>query len=934
MPPVIEFRQGQVWISEAEPELGLGFVRTFDSFVVELEYPASGSIRRYNKRTAPLRRLEFRLGDMVRPRVGEAFEVLKIDTREGLIWYFGRLRQRVCESELSAEHKLQRPLERFFAGQVDPLGAFELRRKTMVYRDRMLRSQVRGLIGPRVMLLPHQAYVVSQVSRRGIPRALLADEVGLGKTIEAGWILHQLITTERVRRVLLIVPQALVNQWFVEMLRRFNLSFWVPESQTDELLEGADLVEHERLILAVESLDNRALLETLLETQWDMIVVDEAHRIEWSDEAPSLEYAILEDLTSRAPGLLLLTATPEQLGLEGHFGRLKLVDPQRFSSWKKYQKEHDKYLEVVALAEALHSSKNLPAKAGTQLKALLKGKVNEALFDDLNDSQNRRAIMLSLVDYYGTGRIYFRNARRVVQLEDFSFPARILKEHRLEGKSGGDAKESEVRENALVEWLGGFLRATDDKVLLICSTPKKVMALKERLQTEHGIRAVEFHEEQPLLARDRNAAYFEDPSGAKVLLSSEIGGEGRNFQHAKHLILADLPVEPDVLEQRIGRLDRIGQQNDISLHVPFLSESREEVLLRWYRDVFQVFEAPSSGAAQIHDDFFEELEKFLLKPKLAFGKDKKEFESLIKKAREKYLATLALIEKGRDRLIEINSFDPVEGTALTKAIAQNERPEELRAYLEAVFDGMGIHVEELDKDTIFAEPGDSMFTTYFPGLPAEGMRMSFSRAKALVRDDLTLMSWDHPLVTGTLEAVLSQEFGNVSAAAWTGAPEKGGPPLLVEAYFFLECVAEPRWNGDQYFPTEPIRVLLNGRNGEVVNSTWPAEKLHSELQPLDNTQIGVLQKIPAPVLRGLLEKAGSHAESFRKGSIAKAVAKMEQEVESEILRLKTLQGKNRLVSENEISWWENRRKILGEAFRSSRVRLDSFLLAIPTKQSV
>lgn len=198
-------------MSEAEPELGIGFIRGIDGMAVDVEYPAVGSSRRYNMRTAPLRRLEFRVGDMIQPEGLDSFEVVRIENRAGINWYVGKGKKEIPETLISTEHKLQRPLERFLAGQIDPLRAFELRRQTMEYRDAVLRSPVRGLIGPRVMLLPHQAYVVSQVSGRGVPRALLADEVGLGKTIEAGWILHQLLVTERVRRVLLLVPQALVN---------------------------------------------------------------------------------------------------------------------------------------------------------------------------------------------------------------------------------------------------------------------------------------------------------------------------------------------------------------------------------------------------------------------------------------------------------------------------------------------------------------------------------------------------------------------------------------------------------------------------------------------------------------------------------------------------------------------------------------------------
>jgi ATP-dependent helicase HepA len=917
-------------MSEAEPELGIGFVRGVEAMAVDVEYPAVGCSRRYNKRTAPLRRLEFRVGDIVHPQSGEPFEVVRIDTRMGIQWYVGKGKRELSESEISTQHKLQRPLERFLGGQIDPLRAFELRRQTLKLRDRVLRSPVRGLMGPRVMLLPHQAYVVNQVASRGVPRALLADEVGLGKTIEAGWILHQLIVTERVRRVLVLVPQALVNQWFVEMLRRFNTAFWVPESQTEEAPLGEDLEEHERFIIALESLEDPDFVESLLEIEWDLVVVDEAHRITWAEGDPSPEYTVLEQLSAKTHGMLLLTATPEQLGLEGHFARLRLVDPQRFPTWAAYQKEHSQYREVVQLAEALGLDKAPNKKEMASLSKLLKGKVEASVLENLEVPANRRKVLLSLVDYYGTGRIYFRNSRRVVQLEDFSFPKRQLKTWVMEAapeiEGAAPKKDSERKQDALVPWLAAFLKNhPNDKVLLISTSPKQVIGLKERLLSEYAIKAVEFHEDQALLARDRNAAYFEDPDGARVLLSSEIGGEGRNFQHAKHLILADLPLEPDILEQRIGRLDRIGQKNDIEIHVPYLPQSREELLLRWYRDVFQVFEAPANGASDIHEQFFDRIEKFVIKPKLAFTVNKDEFDAVCAEAKTSYQAALKVIEAGRDRLIEINSFDPEAGTSLTKRIADSEQPEELKNYLESMFDCMGIHAEPFDRDCLFAEPGDSMFSSYFPALPNGGMRMSFSRSKALRRDDLTLMTWDHPMVTGTLESVLAQEFGNVSVSSWK---TKGAPPLLLEVYFVLECVADAHWYPDAFFSTQPIRVVVDAKSGKVVTDQWPPEKVHPHLVPVSQEQLQAVRQLPATPLRALLEKATASADRDREALVKEGLRKLQSEVDSELGRLKMLQGKNRLVSEGEIQWWEKRGLKLTDAFSRARVRLDSFLLIL------
>ena len=120
--------------------------------------------------------------------------------------------------------------------------------------------------------------------------------------------------------------------------------------------------------------------------------------------------------------------------------------------------------------------------------------------------------------------------------------------------------------------MAAFLRRERGaKALLICRSQRKVLALAAALQEVISAKVALFHEGLPLVQRDRNAAWFAEPDGAQLLLSSEIGSEGRNFQFAHHLILLDLPLNPALLEQRIGRLDRIGQGADVHIHVPYLA---------------------------------------------------------------------------------------------------------------------------------------------------------------------------------------------------------------------------------------------------------------------------------------------------------------------------------------------------------------------------
>src|SRR5262249_1779183 len=157
-----------------------------------------------------------------------------------------------------------------------------------------------------------------------------------GKTIEACLILHRLILTGRIERVLILLPESLVHQWFVELLRRFNLWFHIFDEERCRAIESTGEFDNpfldDQLVLCSLGFfmknDHRA--DQAKSAGWDMVVVDEAHHLTWSPEAASPEYLFVEALGNNTPDLLLLTATPEQLGIASHFARLRLLDPDRF----------------------------------------------------------------------------------------------------------------------------------------------------------------------------------------------------------------------------------------------------------------------------------------------------------------------------------------------------------------------------------------------------------------------------------------------------------------------------------------------------------------------------------------------------------------------------------------------------------------------------
>ena len=265
-------------------------------------------------------------------------------------------RKALNETRIGAQIQLSKPLDRLLASQVDYKEWYDLRIEAMLMQAQMQTSPLRGMVGARVGLIPHQLYIAHEVGKRFAPRVLLADEVGLGKTIEAGLIIHQQLKTGRSERILILVPDSLQYQWMIEMRRRFNLQF-----SLFDLTRTASIKEHdpelnpfltEQCIIASVDLmvDHDDLREQAIEAGFDLLVVDEAHHLMWSEEEGGNDrYDLIEELAENTAGVLLLTATPEQLGVESHFARLRLLDPQRFSSLERFLDEETQYQQTAKL---------------------------------------------------------------------------------------------------------------------------------------------------------------------------------------------------------------------------------------------------------------------------------------------------------------------------------------------------------------------------------------------------------------------------------------------------------------------------------------------------------------------------------------------------------------------------------------------------------
>ncbi len=915
---------GQRWLSEAEPDLGLGVVLEADLRRLTLRFPAGGEVRTYARQSAPLSRVAFVEGDRIEDGQGTQFTVIEVLEQEGLLSY--RARDAfggeflLPEGEINDRMRLSRPRDKLFAKRLDQDSWFELRHRTWEALARAGASSVYGLGGPRVGLIPHQLYIAAEVSSRHAPRVLLADEVGLGKTIEAGLVLHRLLLTERARRVLILVPEPLIHQWLVEMRRRFHLSFALFDAERVEAMgEGNPFLAEQRVLCSLEFLmsDPKAA-RAALGGDWDLLIVDEAHHLHWDEASSSLEYDFIQALAGQTPGVLLLTATPEQLGRAGHFARLRLLDPDRFHDYPAFLAEERDYEPVGRLASALLEGDPLTDEQHALLRKLL------------GADMEPQAALTALLDRHGTGRVLFRNTRSAIK----GFPGRNLLTHELplpegypgigddplalltpEATLGGDWTRVDSRVGWLVETLR---RLRPEKVLVICARAATARQLADSLYHGQGIHSGLFHEGMKLLERDRAAAYFADPEGTQVLICSEIGSEGRNFQFAHHLVLFDLPLDPELLEQRIGRLDRIGQTQDVQIHVPVLRGSAGERLFRWYRDGLGAFQAPCPAAAGVY-----ERQQAALLETLATGRG---VDELLSEAADLTRRINTDLEAGRDRLLELHSHRPQQSARLVEAIREGDGDDGLMDYLTRYWDAFGVEHEPGPGASTVLRPGRYMRQDSFPGLPGDGLTITFNRADALAHEDRDFMTWEHPMVRDAMDMLASDDLGSAAFTLVQHPDHKAGTPLL-EMLFVVECAAPAGLQASRFLPPTCLRLLLDAKGRDQADALPPRE-LRGRCLSRERKLAAKLLEHLKDTLDGLMEQGGRRADDWGIDLAGAAVISMQRELDGELDRLRYLAGVNPNVRADEIEHLEARREALDHYLRDARVRLDALRVVV------
>ena len=845
------FKPGQRFVSQSEPDLGLGSVAEVQGRTVKFVFPLVGQVRLYRIDNAPVDRFILQAGETAKSEKGVSFVIESVREADDLVIYVGRGGREMKESDLTAK-QMARPSDLFRAlsriggknaktdgGDVSAK-AFDRRRRAMELLCKWLSSPVRGMIGPRVSMIPHQYYLCYRAcSTSSLPRLMLSDEVGLGKTIEAGMIWHALKARGRISRTLIIVPETLKHQWMIEMKRRFNQLFTlVDEGYIRGLFVGIDkdetkpnpFVQSNDIIVSIEFLMGQpALIEDLLKCTWDMTIIDEAHHLVCEDGFTSHEYMLANAVLAKSKGVLLLTGTPLQLHPESQFNRLKMLDPARFADYNAFIKDQEAYRKLVNDLSKLPTDPNHQMSWDDLYDCVPKNsKIRPWLEQENSKSMTAGEWMRRIVDAMGTGSVVFRNTRKGVG----GFPKRVLDEIPLEPDltyremvevaAERDLEAStDIQENGLLctkfsdawalderfVWLKGFLKEhRNDKILLICESIEVVLALEALLTEYLGEGAFSmFHENMTIMARDKAAANFSKPNGANLLIASEIGSEGRNFQFSHHLVLFDLPLDAALVEQRIGRLDRIGQTKDIIVHVPYVKGSGQEVMFRWYNDGLNAFGAPLMSGGELFLKYTDSLIEALADPRHSL---KTFVEDVIPQVRKDCETMRKNIEKGRDRLLEFNSRNPEKAKEITDEIERIDAQTELRDLMLESLHARGLDIDKsaIDGCSVITQ-GPQIEDGTIAGMPSRGLvaaqseeeeqgsdniclTATFDRNVAMLHDEVDFLSLEHPLAQGTIDFETGADHGVVACCIWPGSGQHG---LMMQYNFAVELPVPEDW---------------------------------------------------------------------------------------------------------------------------------------------
>ena len=697
------WREGSKLVHPFNPELGVGFVRRVEGRYLVVYFPAV-------EREVTLAAQGAGFEPMILPPGSAAIELAKsaevrIDHWDGERYVLADGR-RVEDKEIWPLDQSSGPIERLAQFRLDRLGSFRNRVEGLQLRRMREAGGLGSFLGGRIALFPHQLHTALAAVRSDPVRWLLADEVGLGKTIVACLILSALVRTGRAKRALVVAPSTLTVQWLGELYRKFHQVFVLLDEARIESVErdygeGNDVFDiHPFGVISMEELAaDPKLARQARHAELDLVIVDEAHRL-------ALEHfdAAVAPLVANARHAILLSATPLSADRRGFFHLLQLLHPEAFAAFEELDRAVSSGDAVFPCTSAVRRS-------------------------DLGGLPPRRAVPVDVA---------------------------------------GFAKD--LRKDARTDWLSARVHEwhrKKEKALVFVHDLDRLEKLRKQLEQTTRTHIAVFHEGLTPAQRDIEVARFRE-TNLPLLICTEAGAEGRNFQFCDRMVHYDLPADPVALEQRIGRLDRIGRKKDVEI-VYFRAAKAAPDVARLYERL-DLFERPSAG-----------LDLALAGVREAVERAEREESALDPDA----LAAAVEAARGRSvadipRVIYRDAYDASQAAGIL-ALVPPELEASMRRFCLGAANDLGLRIVEKGGTALYyLEMGTSLTVESLPGVPDESRWLgTFDREEALEKDELDFFASGHPLVEGLLLELEDGVRGRASMFTLPSAELRGAGVLCV-----------------------------------------------------------------------------------------------------------------------------------------------------------
>ena len=634
-------------------------------------------------------------------------------------------------------------LERLALGDLDDVDDFITRMNILHLLAIREADGLGSFLGGRVRLFPHQLHVAERASATDPVRWLLADEVGLGKTIEASLILNRLVHAGKVNRCLVVAPETLTVQWLGELWRKYHQVFTLLDSERlgDVAKDFGDDFNpfelHRRTVISLEMLIARPhLTEQAVRAGIDLLVVDEAQHLRRPLGHPGeAGWRAIAPIATLGRHVLLLSATPLEDDAHGFFRLLQLLRPQEFPEGMSFETRLAEGTPLPACTSSTRRSDigGLPPRVGLPIE-LLNPKSAK-----LRDAVEKAVRALPAPNV-------------VVQREKIDKVRRALASGAalsaaLGADEGGLRPQAQAMDaaDARIEWLVAHAptwRTAREKTLIFVANRETLEMVRTALSNRAHLASGVFHEELTSARRDTEVARFREIDGPSLLVSTECGGEGRNFEFCKRLVLFDLPWKPSVVEQRIGRLDRIGRRIPVEIVYFRPPGGIGRDVVRLFEEL-GLFREPLAGLETQLAHIEGALEEIALDPNASLSDER--FTALIAETRE----ARTRIREAAYQQLHRDPYRADMGAAILARVPA-ELDELNQEVVVTASIGLGFTIAHPRGHRVFSiELGNGSLVDGLPGVPGgSGYVGTFDREEAVANEAIDFFSSGHPLVEG------------------------------------------------------------------------------------------------------------------------------------------------------------------------------------------